>query len=184
MWPNAANAVLGVWLATAPATFTPHPPALVGSDIALGHSDRRPERACLFARVSGGHPGPSAVIGLWLMAAPLVFWAPTAAAYATDTLIGTLVVVFAVAGARHSRSRDLPGPDVPPGWSYNPSAWPQRAGIIALAFVQFFVARHLAAYQLRHIGDAWDPFFGDGTRRVSTRTCRRRSRCPTLASGR
>ena len=25
------------------------------------------------------------------------------------------------------------GPDVPPGWSYNPSSWPQRAPIIALA---------------------------------------------------
>ncbi|MEX2172974.1 MAG: vitamin K epoxide reductase family protein, partial [Pirellulaceae bacterium] len=56
--------------------------------------------------------------------------------------------------------------DVPPGWSYNPSAWTQRAGIIALAFVQFFIARHLAAYQLGHIPGAWDPVFGEGTRQV------------------
>ena len=91
---------------------------------------------------------------------------PTAAAYGTDTLVGTLVIAFALLVPGTPGTRDLPGPDAPPGWSYNPSAWPQRAGIIALAFVQFFVARYLAAYQLGHIADAWDPFFGDGTRRV------------------
>jgi uncharacterized membrane protein len=55
---------------------------------------------------------------------------------------------------------------VPPGWTYNPSAWPQRAGIIALALMQFFAARHMAAHQLGHVPDPWDPVFGDGTRRV------------------
>ena len=111
-------------------------------------------------------PWAVAGVGLWLMAAPLVFWAPTAAAYATDTLVGTLVFAFAVLVPGTPGTRDLPGPDVPPGWSYNPSAWPQRAGIIALAFVQFFAARYMAAHQLGHVPHAWDPFFGDGTYRV------------------
>jgi hypothetical protein len=59
-----------------------------------------------------------------------------------------------------------PGPDTPPGWSYNPSGWFQRGPIIAMAFVGFFLSRYLAAYQLGHIAAPWDPFFGDGTRRV------------------
>ena len=36
VWPHAANAVLGLWLATAPATFHPHPAALFSSDVASG----------------------------------------------------------------------------------------------------------------------------------------------------
>jgi SPW repeat len=59
-----------------------------------------------------------------------------------------------------------PGPDTPPGWSYNPSDWMQRGPIIAMAFVGFFLSRYLAAYQSGHITYPWDPFFGDGTRRV------------------
>jgi uncharacterized membrane protein len=60
------------------------------------------------------------------------------------------------------------GPDVPPGWDFNPSAWIQRVPIIALAFVGLFFSRYLAAYQLGHIDRAWDPFFGEGTERVIT----------------
>jgi hypothetical protein len=59
-----------------------------------------------------------------------------------------------------------PGPDTPPGWSYNPSDWIQRGPIVAMALVGFLISRYLAAYQLGHIADPWDPFFGDGTRRV------------------
>jgi hypothetical protein len=53
----------------------------------------------------------------------------------------------------------LRGPEIPPGWNYNPSAWSQRLPIIALAFVGFYIARYLAGYQLGHIPNAWDPFF-------------------------
>ncbi|MCE3246351.1 MAG: polymerase subunit epsilon [Geminicoccaceae bacterium] len=48
---------------------------------------------------------------------------------------------------------------MPPGWSYNPSTWAQRLPIIILAFVGLYVSRYLAAYQLGHIPDVWDPFF-------------------------
>ena len=60
------------------------------------------------------------------------------------------------------------GPDVPPGWSFNPSSWTQRIPVVALAFVGLFFSRYLAAYQLGHIDAAWDPFFGSGTERVIT----------------
>lgn len=57
---------------------------------------------------------------------------------------------------------DMGDGDVPPGWSYNPSTWTQRLPIIALALVGFLASR----YQLDHITNAWDPFFGNGTERV------------------
>jgi hypothetical protein len=66
----------------------------------------------------------------------------------------------------HHEIMMAPGPDTPPAWSYNPSDWFERGPIIAMAFVGFFVSRYLAAYQLGHIPYPWDPFFGDGTRRV------------------
>jgi uncharacterized membrane protein len=165
IWPHAANAVLGLWLATAPATFGPHRAGLLWSDVISG---------VLIVLLSALAWMPRfrwaawcvAAVGLWLMAAPLLFWAPTAAAYAIDTLTGTLVVALAVLVPGSAGMRDIAGPDAPPEWSYNPSAWPQRAGIIALAIVQFFAARHLAAYQLGHVAAPWDPFFGDGTQRV------------------
>jgi len=62
----------------------------------------------------------------------------------------------------------VPGPDAPPGWSYNPSSWPQRAPIIALALVGFFLSRYMTAFQLGHITSLPDPVFGAGTERVLT----------------
>jgi uncharacterized membrane protein len=69
-------------------------------------------------------------------------------------------------GRGHHEVMAAPGPDVPPGWAYSPSDWIQRGPIIAMAFVGFFLSRYLAAYQLGHIPYPWDPFSGDGTRRV------------------
>jgi uncharacterized membrane protein len=104
-------------------------------------------------------------VGLWLAFAPLVFWAPDAAAYANDTLIGMLVITFAVLVPM---MMTMPGPEVPPGWSYNPSTWLQRAPVLALALLSFFLARYMAAFQLGHISWVWDPIFGDGTVLVLT----------------
>ena len=53
-----------------------------------------------------------------------------------------------------------PGPDVPLGWSYNPSSWPQRAPIIALALVGFFLSRQMAAFELGQVTTFTDPFLG------------------------
>ncbi|MBI4396056.1 MAG: vitamin K epoxide reductase [Elusimicrobia bacterium] len=54
-------------------------------------------------------------------------------------------------------------PDAPPGWSCNPSAWPERAPIVALALLGFVIALYLALYQWRMVEDVWEPFFGDGS---------------------
>ena len=102
-------------------------------------------------------------MGIWLLFAPLVFWAPTAGAYLNDTLVGTLVIAFSIL-IPHGMA--MSGPDLPPGWSYNPATWPQRVPVITLGLIGFFISRYMAAYQLGHITNAWDPFFGNGTIRV------------------
>jgi hypothetical protein len=53
----------------------------------------------------------------------------------------------------------LTGPEIPPDWTYNPSAWTQRLPIVALALVGLYVSRYLAAYQLEQVPSVWEPFF-------------------------
>ena len=53
---------------------------------------------------------------------------------------------------------------VPPGWSYNPSSWPERLPVIGLALVGFAIATYLALYQIDLVADVWEPFFGAGSR--------------------
>ena len=108
----------------------------------------------------------TAGVGLWVLFAPLLFWAPTAAAYLNDTLVGALVIGLRrgrAPGARASiRVARATGPTIPPGWDYSPSSWFQRMPIIILAFVGLYVSRYLAAYQLGHIDGVWEPFFAGG----------------------
>lgn len=108
------------------------------------------------------------LLGCWLTFAPVLFWAPTAAAYMNDTIVGMLVIslTILVPGMPNMVAFMKMGGDTPEGWSYNPSSWPQRWIMIALAFVGFVVSRYLAAYQLGYITSVWDPFFGGGSRRV------------------
>ncbi len=53
---------------------------------------------------------------------------------------------------------------IPPGWKHNPSSWDQRLPIVAIAVVGTIIAGYLGAYQIRLIGDVWEPFFGNGSR--------------------
>lgn len=171
-WPHFANMTLGLWLITG-AFALGLSRALQVSDVASGvlvillsalSLSRRP-----FWKFWA--PWANSLVGLWLLAAPLVFWAPTAAAYANDTLIGALVVVFAILAPGMPMAPGMsmaPGPEVPHGWSYNPSSWPQRAPIIALAAVGFFLSRQMTAFQLGHLATLTDPFFGLGTQSVLT----------------
>jgi len=55
---------------------------------------------------------------------------------------------------------------IPPAWEYNPSAWKQRAPLVVIGFVGFCVAMYMGLYQLRLVGDVWEPFFGDGSKKV------------------
>ncbi len=107
-------------------------------------------------------------VGIWLSAAPLLFWAPTAAAYFNDTLVGILVVALTILipGMPNMVLFMRMGGPTPPGWSYNPSSWPQRWIMIVLGFVGFLVSRYLAVFQLGYTHSIWEPFFGEGSRRV------------------
>lgn len=110
----------------------------------------------------------SCFIGIWISMAPLVFWAPTALAYYNGTMVGALVIALTILipGMPNMIKYMKMGGDVPTGWSYNPSSWPQRWIMIVLAFVGWIASRYLAAFQLGYIDYAWDPFFGDGTLQV------------------
>jgi uncharacterized membrane protein len=138
--------------------------ALGASDIAAGAA------LVVFAALSLSWRLPwarwaCAAIGVWVMFAPLAFRAPTAAGYLNDTLVGMLVIGFAVLTPPEpgvSPVAATTGPDSPPGWSYNPSGWTQRVPIILLAFVGLQISRYLAAYQLGHVDGLWEPFFLGG----------------------
>jgi uncharacterized membrane protein len=52
---------------------------------------------------------------------------------------------------------------VPPGWDENPTAWPKRLRIAALAFTGLCVSAYLTLYQLGAISSVWDPFFAHGS---------------------
>ena len=54
----------------------------------------------------------------------------------------------------------------PPGWDENPTAWRKRRRVAILALAGLCVSGYLTLYQVRAIGGPWDPFFGDGSRRV------------------
>ena len=170
LWAPFLNMGLGMWLLSSPPILGYDDHAMALSDAVCGSlvfvlSLLSLSRHMGWARVT------NALVGIWLLFAPLLYWTPSAAAYLNDSLVGVLVVGLSVL-ARPAPSVGVAarttGPDVPPGWSYSPSTWMQRIPIIALAFVGLYISRYLAAYQLGHIQGAWDPFFGDGTERVIT----------------
>ena len=194
LWTNATVIVLGVWLATSPFTFgygsvtagveaitaerhlAPIPDraaAMILSDVVSGAFLVLFGALSLWPRLGADFYGRwgAGLVGVWLQFAPLVLWAPSPAAYITDTLVGAFVIALTVLvsmmpGMAHHMAMMKPGPEVPPGWTYNPSSWLQRIPIIALGFIGWFISRYLAAVQLGYIGTAWDPFFGEGTGRV------------------
>jgi hypothetical protein len=165
-WPHWINIFLGAWLVASPFALGYRSPGLIWSDWISGLLLLLLGGLSLSRRAGSLARWSICLVGLWLLFAPLVFWAPTAAAYTNNTLVGALAILFAVIVPGAPGNAVQPGPDIPPGWSYNPSTWLQRSPIIALALVSFLLSRYLAAYQLHHIEAAWDPFFGQGTRKV------------------
>ena len=110
------------------------------------------------------------LVGVWLVFAPVVLWSPSAAGFASDSLVGMLVIALTILipGMPNMIAFMQMGPGQPPGWSYNPSSWAQRSILIALGFAGLMVSRYLAAYQLGYVDWIWDPFFGfaGGTQQV------------------
>jgi uncharacterized membrane protein len=58
--------------------------------------------------------------------------------------------------------------EIPPGWSYNPAAWGQRLPIVGLAIIGVGIATYLALFQLHIVSDVWEPFFGNGSKKILT----------------
>ncbi|MFC4909482.1 vitamin K epoxide reductase family protein [Actinomadura gamaensis] len=54
------------------------------------------------------------------------------------------------------------------GRDRNPSAPAQRLPVVVLALAGCAVSTYLALYQYEVLGSVWDPFFGDGSRKVLT----------------
>ncbi|MGI8952605.1 MAG: vitamin K epoxide reductase family protein [Chitinophagaceae bacterium] len=57
---------------------------------------------------------------------------------------------------------------IPPGWSYNPSTWPQRLPLFFIALIGVGIATYLSLYQLKITDHVWDPFFGNQTEKILT----------------
>lgn len=170
LWAHFLTIGLGSWLVASPPVLGYEVSPMVVSDLVSG------ALIILFALISlswkqAWARAVNGVIGIYVMFAPLIFWTPTAAAYLNDTLVGALVVALSVLvrpSIGVSAAAQMTGPAVPPGWEYSPSNWTQRLPIIFLAFIGFYISRYLAAFQLGHIDNVWDPFFGDGTKRIIT----------------
>lgn len=191
-WAHFVNIALGTWLVCQPPLVGVQEPWLRGAEMLLGAL--LAVFACLslswqmaFARwVCAG-------LGALIMAAPFVLWTGNAAAYLSDTLVGGLAFGLAV-GLKPEPGvaplARLTGPETPPGWAYNPSAWTQRVPIIALALVGLYVSRYLAAYQMEQIGHVWEPFFAgspddprNGTEEIITSSVSRAWPVPDAAVG-
>lgn len=161
-WVQGINAALALWLIAAPFALGYAKGPSVWSDIASGVAILVLATLAL-GRERGWASWSQAAVGVWLMFAPLLFWAPDAATYVNGTLVGGLIAAF---GFVIPMAMEMPGRAIPPGWTYNPSSWPQRIPIIFLGTVSFLIASWMALYQLGYIVTSPDPFFGDGTRRV------------------
>ena len=160
-WVHFVNMGLGTWLVTQPALINVAEPLLRWSEPILGLALLVCAGLALSWRTQWAR-WACAGIGALVMAVPFLFSTANAAAYLSDTLVGALIFGFAVCTKPDpgpSALASLTGPDIPPGWSYNPSTWTQRFPIIFLALIGLYVSRYLAAYQLGHIPGVWEPFF-------------------------
>src|SRR5688572_3342172 len=85
-WPAFGNLFLGAWLIAHPLAAGTRSLALFWSDIVAG---------CFVLAFAGASlkwgsvwlRWALAAIGIWLLSAPLLFWAPTPAEYGNDTLV-------------------------------------------------------------------------------------------------
>jgi len=193
IWAHFVSIMLGAWLVSAPfalgyfGELAGIDAARVTAERALASVAERNARVAWsdiaagalvivlgFLSLSRRHSWTQwaiAFVGLWLLFAPIVFWAPAPVMYLNDTLAGTLLIAFSVLIPMMpgmSMEAMMGGPDIPRGWDYCPSTAAQRAPIVALAFLGFLISRYLTAYQMGYIPQAWDPLFGKGTETIIT----------------
>lgn len=196
LWPHYVNLMLGFWLMTSPfllgylSEFVPDAnalrvmaerelPSFALRNLLMTWSDVVSGALVVIFSLLSADPKrrfswsqwANAAVGAWLLFAPLVFWTPLPEAYANDTLLGALIIAFAVLVPMMpgmSMEGMMGGPDIPPGWAYCPSTFIQRLPIAAMGFLGLLISRYLTAYQLGHLDMAWDPFFGSGTETIIT----------------
>lgn len=159
--------LLGIWLISAPCTFDFESHPVIYSDLICGTLitclailGRKKPTTSLLWTIAG--------IGLYLQAAPLLFWAPSVGAYLNNIVIGSLIIVVSVLLFPMPNQIPDDEPTIPPGWTYNPSSWPQRLPIALFVFFCWVITKYLAARQLGYIDTVWDPFFDPGTEEVLT----------------
>ena len=160
-WAHFVNIGLGTWLVTQPALVAIPEAPLRAAEIGLGVAVMVFAALALSWRMQWAR-WICAALGALVMAAPFLFSTASAAAYLSDTLVGGLIFGLAVCTKPDigpSPLAALKGPEIPVGWSYNPSTWTQRLPIILLAVVGLYVSRYLAAYQLGHVDHVFEPFF-------------------------
>ena len=185
-WTHFANIGLGLWLASSPFVFgiadsssVPEAVravtaergipsiewrsmALAWNDIAIGLLIAVFGLLALSKRTAWVGQWANCFAGLWLLFAPLIFWAPSPAVYANEMLVGALVIAFSILVPMMpgmSMAGMMDPKSIPPGWTYSPSTAAQRFPIVAMGLVGLLISRHLTAYQLGHIDTAWEPFF-------------------------
>ncbi len=165
-WAPLACALIGVWLLGGPPALGYLGDPIAHSDFASGAAAIALALVALRSRWRAAAEWLLCLLGVWLLHAPLIFWTTSSAAYLNSTVAGVGLIVFSVVLPRRVWRGPSLDPQVPPGWTFNPSSWAQRAPIITLAWINFLLARYLTAYQLEHTEWPWDPIFGDGTERV------------------
>lgn len=183
LWTRFAIIFLGVWMILAPLTFTYYtatlrstipPLTMIGQSEILRWSDTI---SGILLCLLGGFtlslkrtwaPWLVAVVGVWLQAAPLLFWAPNPLIYLNDTLIGVLAIALSILIPGTHGDVLKKGPEIPPGWSYNPSSWQQRFPVVVFGCIGWFTARYMSAYQLGYLDHVVDPVFPNGTLDVIT----------------
>lgn len=173
LWTNFTVISLGLWLTSSPFTFGYASQKMIWSDVISGALLIFFAALALSPRFDFVGRWSVSLVGAWLQFAPLVFWAPTAAAYLNDTLVGAIAITLSILvpmmpGMAHHMEMMKSGPEIPPGWTYNPSSWHQRAPMIVAALLGWLISRYLAAFQLGYIQTVWEPFFGNGTEKVLT----------------
>ncbi|MFC6766424.1 vitamin K epoxide reductase family protein [Natrinema soli] len=164
VWVQYAVISLGVWLLASVPALSYESTLMTWSTVATGLVLIALAGLTIY-RESGYANYANGFVGLWLVFSPIVFAAPTAAAYANNTLVGVMVITFTVLIVMRS---EMDGPTIPPGWSYNPSTGAQRAPLIALGIFGFFASWYMAAFQLGYIESVWDPLYNPGTEGVLT----------------
>lgn len=167
LWAHFANLFLGFWLLVSHIAFGYQSFFYMWNDMICGMIIGFFSLLALSKRLVLA-PWIVCFTGIWLMFAPLVFSTPEVQIYVNDTMVGVLVIAFSLLVPGLPGVVEPKGHEIPPGWSYNPSAWIQRIPIIALGCVGWMISRYLAAYQLGYIDTVWDPVFGEGTFYVIT----------------